>query len=416
MTFSTGERIAHVFRRLGMGSYPHLVDEAGSPEEAISRSLETDQPSPSLFEMETPLDRETATDIATLAGPVQSWLTSMVASGRLIEERLTWFWSDHFATAVQKVRVPYLMWLQHRTIRQHATGSFRDLLHAIAVDPAMLFYLDGARNHTGEVNENFAREVMELHTMGTGHYTQTDVTEAAKALTGWVVNVPYGRAASRFLADYEPWEAVYIPFRHHAGATTILGRTGEHTLDDVLDILLEEPATSSFVATKLWLELVGTEPSPTTIEDLAAGFRSDYSIMGLVASITNHPEFLADEAIRVKVKTPVERLVSIARGFGGDEVEERLGFTLHEMAYLPFNPPSPAGYPSGRVLLGPHQLIHAFDFLAAATPTGWKDTGDILTRAGLVDVSDETYRLVDLASDPAYKVALAVNSPEFALT
>lgn len=416
MGFSKGELTAHVFRRLGMGSYPALLAETESLEDAITRALDMERPTPDLFVMEPPLDRESATDIATLAEPVQSWLTSMVTSERLIEERLTWFWSDHFATAIQKVRIPYLMWRQHLKIREHATGSFRDLLHAVAFDPAMLLYLDGARNHADQVNENFAREVMELHTMGTDNYGQTDVVEAARALTGWVVNVPYGRASSRYLSDYEPWEAVYIPFRHHEGTTSILGRTARHRPSDVLDILLEEPSTASFIATKLWLDLVGTQPSDRTVEALATGFRIDYSILGLVNSIVEHPEFVSEEAIRVKVRTPVERLVSIARGFGGGEVAEGLGFTLHQMSFLPFNPPSPAGYPRGRVLLGPHQMIHSFDLLSAAEPHDWKGADDIMARAGLVDVSEDTSRLIHSTDDPATQAALAVNSPEFALT
>ncbi len=186
-------------------------------------------------------------DIAKLAEPVQSWITSMVESPRLIEERLLWFWHDHFATAIQKVRIPYLLWRQHLTLREHATGSFRELLSAVSTDPAMLLYLDGARNNAEQVNENYAREVMELHTMGTGHYAQTDVTEAAEALTGWVVNIPYAPAAQRFLSDYEPWEAVFIPQRHHPHPVTILGISGRHDPADVLDILLSQRATAEFV-------------------------------------------------------------------------------------------------------------------------------------------------------------------------
>lgn len=414
MVYSTGERIAHVYRRLGIGAHPDLIASTESVEEAIATALDLSQPAPSLFEMEMPLDRESATDIAQLAGPVQSWLGSMVTSPRLIEERLVWFWHDHFATAVQKVRIPYLLWKQHLTIRSHATGNFRDLLQAIAIDPAMLLYLDGARNHSRQVNENYAREVMELHTMGAGNYSQTDVTEAAKALTGWVVNIPYGNGA-RFLTDYEPWQAVFVPFRHFGGSTTILGSDGTHSTEEVVDILLEQQATAEFVASKLWTELVGTEIQESDLPALAEAFRRDYSIMALVEAIAGHPSLTAEPAIRTKVRTPVERLVSIAQGFGNGGVSDRLGYTLHEMAYLPFNPPSPAGYPRGRVLLGPHQLVHSFDLLALAEPGDWTPA-ETLTRAGLIDVSDDTRRVLDMAPDPATRAALTINSPEFALT
>jgi len=415
VAYSTKEKIAHVYRRLGMGAHPDLVAATESVEDAIARALSLDYEAPPLPEMEVPMSREDAQDVATLAGPLRWWLTSMVSSPRLIEERMAWFWHDHFATSVRKVRIPYLMWKQHLTIRAHATGSFAELLRAVAVDPAMLFYLDGAHNQVESINENYARELMELHTMGTGNYTQTDVVEAARALTGWVVKVPYARSASRFPADLPPWESIFAPFRHDEGSKTLLGVTGNLDLDDVMEILLDQPATSRFVASKVWEELVGTSPEPSTLDGVAAIFAVDYSIMALIEAIAATPDFVSDEAIRAKVRTPVERLVAVAQGLGGDELDERLGFALHGMAYLPFNPPNPAGFPRGRVLLGPQQMVHSFDLVAAAQPNGYQETGEILARIGLFDVSGDTRRVLDLAPDPSTRLALAVNSPEFAL-
>lgn len=415
MAYSVKERIAHVYRRLGLGSYPDLIASTETVEDAIDRALDLDYPAPQLLEMEVPLDRETANDIANLAAPVQSWLTSMVQSPRPIEERLVWFWHDHFATAIQKVRIPYLLWRQHLTIRDHATGGFDGLLKAIAVDPAMLRYLDGSHNRVGFVNENFAREVMELHTLGTGNYSQTDITEAAKALTGWIINVPYARQTQRFLSEYAPWESAVIPDLHYEGTTTILGQTGSHSMDDVLDILLENPATAQFITAKLWAELVGTPPDEATVAQHAQVFRAGYSTLALAESIARDPAFIADDAIRSKVRTPVERLVAIAQGMGNGQVDERLGYSLHGMAYLPFNPPSPAGYAKGRILLGPHQMIHAFDLLAVANVEGPTTSEEILTKIGLIDVSDGSRKVLDQAPDVATRIALAVNTPEFAL-
>ncbi|MFQ5522333.1 MAG: DUF1800 family protein [Acidimicrobiia bacterium] len=270
MAYSTTEKIAHVYRRLGVGAHPDLVAGATSAENAIARAMSLDFDPPELPEMEVPMSREDAQDVARLAEPVRWWLSSMVTSARLIEERLVWFWHDHFATSIRKVRIPYLMWKQHLTIRAHATGSFAELLRAIAVDPAMLFYLDGTRNQVETINENYARELMELHTMGPGSYTQNDVVEAAKALTGWVVKVPYSRAASRFPADLPPWESLFVPFRHDEGNKTLQGVTGRLNLDDVIEILLDQPATSRFVAAKLWAELVGTPPEPSTLDAVAS--------------------------------------------------------------------------------------------------------------------------------------------------
>ena len=415
MPYSTKERISHVYRRLGFGAYPDLIESTDTVDNAIARALDLSHQAPDLFQMDVPLDRETATDVANLAEPVQSWLTSMVTSPRLVEERLTWFWHDHFATAIQKVRIPFLLWNQHLTIPASATGSFRDLLHAVAFDPAMLLYLDGSRNHREEVNENFAREVMELHTMGPGNYSQTDVTEAARALTGWVVNVPYRQQAKRYLSEYDPWEAVFLPFRHDSDTQTILSQSRSHNPSDVIDLLLNQPATAEFVTRKLWIELVGSEPDPATVASLAEAFRADYSTTALVEGIASHPEFVAEDAIRSKVRSPVERLVAVAQGLGSGVIDERLGYSLHGMSYLPFNPPSPAGYPKGRVLLGPHQMVHSFDLLAAARPETFATTEELLARIGLVDVADNTRQVLDSAPDDASRTALAVNSPEFAL-
>ncbi len=413
MPYSTKEKVSHVYRRLGVGSYSDLIGATGDPDEAIARALDLSSPAPTLPEMEPPLDRETAMDIAQLAGPVRWWLESAIASRRLIEERLVWFWHDHFATSVRKVRISYLMWQQHLTIRQHATGSFADLLHAMAVDPAMLFYLDGARSHPGSVNENFAREVMELHTMGTGSYTQTDITEAAMAATGWVVNVPYGREAQRYLSDYEPWSSVFLPIRHVSDSKSILGETGNHDMESFLDVLLDQPETAEFVAGKLWRELVGTEPSSDVVAAIAADFRSEYSIQDLVAAICAHPEFLSDESIRSKVRTPLERMVAVAQGLGGQNLDERAGFILFDMSFLLYSPPSPAGYPKGKILLGPHQLIHAFDLISLVQTDRQYSTADLMASLGVIDISPETRAVLDSAPNGS-KTALALNSPEFA--
>ena len=139
---------------------------------------------------------------------------------RMIEERLTWFWHDHFATSVVKVREPYLMYRQHLTLRNHATGNFADLLKAVARDPAMLVYLDGITNAADERNENFGRECLELFTMGRdGGYTQDDVVAASRAFTGWVVDLPGRRFSARLeqLTGVQPWDAVFVARRHDDG-------------------------------------------------------------------------------------------------------------------------------------------------------------------------------------------------------
>src|SRR5689334_6290609 len=215
--------VAHVLRRLSMGVHPEAVDELGTTGDAVTRALDLSAPAPVPLPFPPPTDFSEARQIRQIVEPIAWWLDRMRSSPRLIEERLVWFWHDHFATSLQKVRAPYLMYRQHLTIRQHATGSFAELLHAIAKDPAMLLFLDGVTNSAQRRNENFGREVMELFTVGRGEYTQDDVVAASRAFSGWVVDVPGRPGLQRAAAFGIPaWQAGLVPRRHDGGTKTLL--------------------------------------------------------------------------------------------------------------------------------------------------------------------------------------------------
>jgi hypothetical protein len=195
-----------------------------------------------------------------------AWVNEMVATPSPLTERMTLFWHGHFTSGQDKVPFPQTMAAQHTLLRREALGNFGTLLHAMAKDPAMLQYLDGASNRKGRPNENFAREVMELFTLGEGHYTQRDVTEAARALTGWSVDPDTLRFAVR-------------PDWHDTGDKTVLGVTGPLDGDGFLDILLQRPETARFIAGKLWREFVSDAPDPAELETVATRFRaSGYEI------------------------------------------------------------------------------------------------------------------------------------------
>ncbi|CAN0394749.1 unnamed protein product, partial [Phaeothamnion confervicola] len=296
----------------------------------------------------------------------------MADPGRMIDERLTWFWHDHFATSLAKVPVPYLLWRQHLTIREHALGNFAELLKAVAKDPAMLVYLDGTKSTAKEHNENFGRECMELFTMGRDSgYTQDDVVAASRSFTGWVVDLP-GRPAKDLGS---PWNAVFVPRRHDDGTKTLLGVTGALDMDGALDVILDQPSTARFIAAKLHRELVGLSPDDDALDRLATSFAADYEILPLVRAIVAEPAFTSDAAVRAKVRTPLERTVAIIQAAGtqvdvaafGGRGKKRgpLSRALRSMSYLPFLPPNVAGYPKGDRLLGPSSLVHAFDLLQA---------------------------------------------------
>ena len=176
------------------------------------------------------------------------WVGEMLATPSPLTERMTLFWHNHFVSSQQKVKLAELMYRQNVTLRANALGHFGDLLHAMARDPAMVIYLDSVQNRKGTPNENFAREVMELFTLGEGNYAEQDVKEAARAFTGWSLD----RASGQF---------VFRPFIHDYGIKTVLGRSGKLDGDDVLDILLAQPQTAEFITRKLWREFVSPDPT-----------------------------------------------------------------------------------------------------------------------------------------------------------
>jgi uncharacterized protein (DUF1800 family) len=419
---SDRERIAHVFRRLSMGVHPELVAAAGDADAAVSRALDTSGPAVTPLELAVPTDVRSGNKVREVLEMVGWWIGRMQQPDRLIEERLTWFWHDHFATSVVKVRVPYLVMQQHVTLRQHALGNFADLLKAVARDPAMLIYLDGITNAGTERNENFGRECLELFTMGRDSgYTQDDVVAASRAFTGWVVAIPGRPQLARL--GVAPWSAVFIPRRHDAGTKTFLGTTSALDMDGALDVVLQQPATARFVATKLWRDLVGLEPDEGTVDSLARDFRRDYEIRRLVDAIVQHDAFTSDAAVRSKYRSPVEKLIGIVQASGAPprsaNRREALGpaRALRAMSYLPYVPPNVGGFPKGSRLLGPSNLVHTFDLVqAVGGPPTASSVDDLMARLGLFDVSDSTRSVLRSERDPARRFVLAVASPEYTLT
>jgi uncharacterized protein (DUF1800 family) len=421
---SNHERVAHVLRRLSMGAQPDLIGGVSETDAAIAKALDLSGKSPVPPAMAVPTNYRTTqpTDVIPLIG---WWLDQMRSPSRLIEERLVWFWHDHFATSIAKVRAPYLLRQQHATIRSHATGSFADLLHAVAKDPAMLIFLDGRTNTAGQINENFGRECMELFTMGRdGGYTQADVVAASQSFSGWVPNLPGIPAADRLTAlGIAPWTAGLIPRRHDSSVKTLLGRRGAFDLDQALDVILDEPATGMFVATKLYRQLVGQTPSHDTAVRLGKAFGHDYQILPLVESITADPAFTGDAAVRSRVRTPVEKLVGILQAAGknfsliGPRATVATN-VLHTIDFLPFLPPNVGGFPAGTFLLGPHDLVTAFDLLdtLGGPPSAPTKVDTLLARFGIFDVSSTSHEVLNAEPDPARRFALAAMSPEFAVT
>ena len=235
------------------------------------------------------------------------WLREMITTPAPLKERMTLFWHNHFATSQQKVRSSQLMWRQQQVLRADALGSFRSLLHHVAKDPAMLIYLDGANSRKQAPNENFAREVMELFTLGEathgGNYTEQDIKEAARAFTGWSIE-----------RDEQVFK--FRPAFHDDAPKTILGRTGNFDGDQALEILLDQPASARFVVGKLWREFVSPTLDEAQVAQIAARFKaSDYNIASALNDLLMTDAFWAPANRGSLVKSPVELVVGTVRQF-----------------------------------------------------------------------------------------------------
>lgn len=274
------------------------------------------------------------------------WFRELVATDSPLTERMALFWHNHFTSSLQKVRLPSLLLRQNRLFRKHGLGSFRALLHAIARDPAMLVYLDNAVSRAGSPNENFARELLELFTLGEGHYSEADIKAAARALTGWSVD----RNTGKFRVYAE---------RHDDGDKIFLGVGGKLDGNDIVEILLRQPRTAEFIAAKMWRAFVSTEPGPGTIERLAGRFReADYAIARLLEDILASDAFWDAANRGTLIKSPVELLVGTLRLFRLELPERRVVERFSgRMGQDLFDPPNVKGWPGGTAWITSRTLL-----------------------------------------------------------
>ncbi|MFC3108882.1 DUF1800 family protein [Undibacterium arcticum] len=274
------------------------------------------------------------------------WLREMLVTPSPLTERMTLFWHNHFVSAQQKVKYSQLMYRQNILLRQHALGNFGAMLHAVSKDPAMVIYLDGANNRKGTPNENFAREVMELFTLGEGNYSEQDIKEAARAFTGWSI-------------DGDTGEFKWRPRIHDEGSKTVLGRSGNFDGDAVLDILLAQPACAEFVVSKLWREFVSPNPNPAEVARIARHFRdSRYDIKTALHDLFLSPFFWDLGNRGTLVKSPVELMVGTLRQFQFS-YDDPLPFTfaVAQLGQNLFNPPNVKGWPGGEAWINSSTLL-----------------------------------------------------------
>jgi uncharacterized protein (DUF1800 family) len=319
------------------------------------------------------------------------WLYAMLNSGHPLREKLTLFWHNHFATSIAKVRSTTAMYAQNQALRRHALGNFRPMLADMSRDPAMLVWLDSNRNVKGQANENYAREVMELFTLGTGHYTETDIREAARAFTGWH-------------ADGDKF--AFSPRFHDDGPKAYLGQTGNWDGTDIQRIILSQPAAARFLVRKLYSYFIAETPAPpdALLEPLAERFRqSDYDIADLIGTMLRAHHFFSEYAYRRRVKSPVEYAVGVIRTMRPAASPKELVQPLEAMGQSLFAPPNVKGWPGGKTWLNSATVLARQNFAQAMTalpgqsgPATVPNTG--LPANGTLTISTTA---VDVAEQPA---------------
>lgn len=378
------EKCAHLLRRFGLGASEAEVDYylRDGLNGAIDRLLEAgDDDGVSL----TPADLVNDKGQTRLPTVVSWWTLRMLGTRRPLREKMTLFWHDHFATSASKVTQGPLMLQQNETLRANALGPFKTMLHEVSKDPAMLFWLDNQENVRGKPNENFAREVMELFTLGVDQgYTERDVQEAARAFTGWGFRrKPVTAEGARGTAEF-----LFRPRQHDSGEKSVLGTRGDLSGEDVLDLLCERPRTAEYLVEKIWAWFVYPNPDAKTLAPFVRRFRdSKLDVGALLKDIMRSSEFYSEKADRTIVKNPVDFCVVTLRQLGyGEMISQRVrnlegteGDRLRRLALQPSNVAANTMKSMGMWLLYPP------DVAGWEGGTGWISSATMVERIGWAD-------------------------------
>jgi uncharacterized protein (DUF1800 family) len=370
-------RVAHLLRRAGFGSTEAELDDftALGFMGALDRLLNYEQVDDSTT------DASVATiDASNMEGARYAWLTRMLHTRRPLQEKTTLFWHTHFATAASKVRRPALMQGQIQLFRDNALGNFESLLQQVTRDPAMLQWLDNNQNRKGRPNENYAREVMELFTVGIGNYSDADVKEAARAFTGYTAT--------------RTGEFTFNAGQHDDGDKTFLGVTRNWDADDVLAALVRHPATARRLTAKLFSFFVYDNPPNETVDRLANTYtNSGFSVREVVRDILSGPEFLSQAAFHGQVKQPVELVVGALKALNVQNIGPDLPQITRRMGQDLLNPPDVSGWKQGEGWISAATMIERLNFaerVAAASGPSDPYFVDVAAQLGAHGVQSES--------------------------
>ena len=278
------------------------------------------------------------------------WLYRMRHTKRPLQEKLTLMWHSHWASSAEKVRSSYAMWKQNETLRAHAAGNFAQMVTALSQDPAMLIYLDNAQSRAAHPNENYARELMELFTLGIGNYTEDDIKASARAFTGWALQPKHFAFADRTSV-------------HDEGAKTFMGRSGPFTGHDIIRIILEQPAAPTYIANRLWRFFAGENAAADPVPDLAKTLvAAKWELKPVLRELFLSEAFHAPKVIRNQVKSPVQWLVGTARRLESPLPDpDTSAAILIQLGQNLFQPPSVKGWDGGYAWITTNTLLTRYN-------------------------------------------------------
>src|SRR5215471_12270917 len=426
-------RLAHLLRRATFGVTQEAMEQGLQDgfDRTVDRLMEQSAEPADLI---SPSDPAQGSMLA-LNDLQHWWLRQMLSTPAPFVERMTLFWHGHFTTEYQKVGYgsPFIYW-QNLTWRRLRLARLGPMLREVTIDPAMLQYLDLSGSDASDPdqppNENYARELMELFTMGPGNYSEADVKAAARALAGWSAPPPNATVEvvvdeqSQTTEQVDVWSdastGAFNADAAHGCDLTFLGRTGRFGLDQVIDQILARPATAPFIVGKLWRHFLSPVPAAGAVRRLAGAFRTTgYDVRALMRSLLKSPESVAPDSYRALVRSPVEFMVAAALALGAEpEAAAGLIADYSEPAgQALFQPPNVGGWPGGASWISPAEMLARFNFVSAlldqvATPPPAAHAADLHLDAVL---SAPTAQRLRAADSDRQRWLVVLTSPEFNL-
>jgi len=382
--------IAHLLRRSRFAALPDEITVLSALDwaDAVEAVLDTSAAAPS--NVGTPNLDSSRGSYQRFTDMVHFWLDRATNSDAGIVEKMTLFWHGHFCTSLEKTFDHQALFEQNQLFRSAGLGSFVSLTHNVSLQPAMIEYLDNDRNVLGSPNENFARELMELFTLGVNQYSEQDVVESARAWTGHGLD-----DNDRYFFDAS---------EHDAGSKTFFGQTGNYRGPDIINLIFSQKGVrvSQFMAEKLWSFFAYPNPSTSVINNIADAFRPQWDITAALRAIFNHPEFRSNQAKQGLVRSPIEFAVAAMKHTGLRCADTNPQWSLGGMGQTPFRPPNVAGWKQNEYWISSSAVWAKSSF---ASGMRWNQYS-----AGALDHIDERYESGENRGNYVVPVAASVQA------